>query len=375
MTVAIVYGGKSGEHEVSLISGAAIARNANKSHNVILIGVTKKGNFFLQDKSEYERICADEKSVLTITEKPENKISVIPGGGKNSFATAKETLNIDVVFSAIHGTYGEDGTLQGLLEMADVPYVGCGVLSSALTMDKDLAKRIWRDAGLPVVPFVCITRNDLSDSNKYDTFVANAISQLGFPLFVKPCSAGSSDGACKASNAKELSFALMEAFEWDDKVLIEKSIDALEVECSVVGNSVTANAANEKETVRVFGPGAIAPTHTFYDYDAKYNDPDGADLQIPAKISEDAAKKIRELAILAYKACDCSGLSRVDFFLDKNNGEIYINELNSLPGFTQISMFPKLCGYEGIGFTELIDLLIEESLAQFQAKRNLRTSR
>lgn len=375
MKVAIVYGGRSGEHEISLISATAIARNINETHDVVLVGITKDGRWFLQDKKLLEKIRSDKSAVLSIAEDNNKIISVMPGGGKNFMATKSGDFSVDVVFPVLHGTYGEDGTIQGLFEMAGVAYVGCAVVPSAVTMDKEITKRLWRDAGLPVVPYMCMTRAVVSDSAAYDEFFQKTIDALGFPLFVKPCSAGSSDGANKATNAKELSMALMDAFQWDNKVLIEKAVNALEVECSVVGNSVTAASYSDAEKVRVFGPGAIAPTHTFYDYDAKYNDPDGAALQIPAQISSDVAEKIRKLAVEAYKAVDATGLSRVDFFLDKDDGEIYLNEQNSLPGFTQISMFPKLCEHEGVSFSELIDLLLGEACELYKTKAALKTSR
>ena len=198
---------------------------------------------------------------------------------------------------------------------------------------------------------------------------------LKFPLFVKPCSAGSSDGASKANNAKELSFALMEAFGWDNKVLIEKAIDAREVECAVTGNSVTASASNEKTVLKTYGPGEIVPKHEFYDYDAKYNDPDGAELKIPALLEKDQLEYIRETAKKAYKAVDASGLSRVDFFIDRKDSKIYLNEINTIPGFTSISMFPKMCASEGLDFTSLIDYLFDEALANFASYDSLRTSR
>lgn len=377
MTVAILYGGKSGEHEISLVSAAAIAKNINQKHDVLLIGIAKNGRWFLQDKKYSDGKTSDRETLeansLDIDENPENEVCVIPGGGTNAFAVGAKKLSVDVVFPVLHGTFGEDGTVQGLLEMAGVAYVGCGVAASAVGMDKEKTKIVWQASGLPVVPYLCMTKRDVNDANVYDELINKAVDNLGFPLFVKPCRAGSSDGACKANNLKELSVALMDAFLWDTKVLIEKSINALEVECSVTGNSVTGSA--DCEALRVYGPGAIAPTHEFYDYDAKYNDPDGAALQVPAKISSEEAQKIRDLAIQAYKAVDADGFSRVDFFLDKDSGEIYLNEINTLPGFTQISMFPKLCEYGGLTFCEIIDLLLAEAEEVFRVKSNLRTER
>lgn len=375
MNIALIYGGRSGEHEISLISAASIARGIDKKNTVTLIGITKDGTWFLQNESEYNRICKDKDASLKIEESDENKIYVVPGGKNKAFRTKSGSLNIDVVFPALHGTYGEDGTIQGLLDMADIPYVGCSTMASALTMDKEKTKQILKSSEIPVVPYICIKRCDLNNSQRYDEIFQRCIDELGFPLFIKPCCAGSSNGANKAENEKEFSFYLMEAFSWDDKVLVEKSINAREIECSVTGNSTTANPNREAETVRAYIPGEILPTHTFYDFDAKYNDPDGAKLLIPADISTDLIETVRSTAVRAYKALDCSGLSRIDFFIDRDTGELYLNEINTLPGFTSISMFPKMCEKAGLKFAELIDLLIEEALLRHKAKSSLTTSR
>lgn len=375
MNIALIYGGRSGEHEISLISAASIARGIDKKNTVTLIGITKDGTWFLQNESEYNRICKDKDASFKIEESDENKIYVVPGGKNKAFRTKSGSLNIDVVFPALHGTYGEDGTIQGLLDMADIPYIGCSTMASALTMDKEKTKQILKSSEIPVVPYICIKRCDLNNSQRYDEIFQRCIDELGFPLFIKPCCAGSSNGANKAENAKEFSFYLMEAFTWDDKVLVEKSINAREIECSVTGNSTTANPNCEAETVRAYIPGEILPTHTFYDFDAKYNDPDGAKLLIPADISTDLIETVRSTAVRAYKALDCSGLSRIDFFIDRDTGELYINEINTLPGFTSISMFPKMCEKAGLKFAELINLLIEEAILRYKAKSSLTTSR
>lgn len=375
MNIALIYGGRSGEHEISLISAASIARGIDKKNTVTLIGITKDGTWFLQNESEYNRICKDKYASLKIEESDENKIYVVPGGKNKAFRTINGSLDIDVVFPALHGTYGEDGTIQGLLDMADIPYIGCSTMASALTMDKEKTKQILKSSEIPVVPYICIKRCDLNNSQRYDEIFQRCIDELGFPLFIKPCCAGSSNGANKAENAKEFSFYLMEAFSWDDKVLVEKSINAREIECSVTGNSTTANPNCEAETVRAYIPGEILPTHTFYDFDAKYNDPDGAKLLIPADISTDLIETVRSTAVRAYKALDCSGLSRIDFFIDRDTGELYLNEINTLPGFTSISMFPKMCEKAGLKFAELINLLIEEAILRYKAKSSLTTSR
>ena len=376
MNIAIIYGGRSGEHEVSLISAAAIARGVEKSNNIVLIGISKNGKWYLQDNSELDRINKDSSSPLKIEEKEENLISIIPGNGKNAFTVNGKPLEIDVVFPALHGTYGEDGTIQGLFEMADIPYVGCTHISSAITMDKEKTKMIWQSVGLPVVPYVCMKRFVMMDSVLYDAFIEETEKELGYPMFVKPCCAGSSNGASKANNKKELGFAIMEAFQWDDKVLIEKSInDAREIECSVTGNSITGLPESETEDVIAYIPGEIAPSHDFYDFDAKYNDPDGAQLLIPAELSENDLEKIRKTAMAAYKTLDATGLSRVDFFIDKDTNAVYLNEINTMPGFTPISMFPKMCDAAGLDFTNLINLLVEQALEKYKSKQKLQTSR
>ncbi|MBQ7752730.1 MAG: D-alanine--D-alanine ligase [Treponema sp.] len=375
MNICVIYGGRSGEHEISLISAASIVRNISKENNVILIGIAKDGKWYLQDKAEYERVLKESDSPLKITEDASKLVSVLPGAGSSSFSVAGKALEIDVVFPGLHGTYGEDGTIQGLFEMADIPYVGCTHISSAITMDKEKTKMLWQSAGLPVVPYVCMKRHVMLNSNVYDQFIEATEKELGYPMFVKPCCAGSSNGASKANNRRELSFAIMEAFLWDDKILIEKSISAREVECSVTGNSVTFPAESDTEEVVAYLPGEIKPTHTFYDFDAKYNDKNGAALVIPAEISEEGIEKIRKTACAAYRVLDCTGLSRVDFFISKDTNEVFLNEINTMPGFTSISMFPKMCDAAGLKYPQLIELLIDEAIARYKAKKELQTSR
>ena len=376
MNIAILFGGKSGEHEVSLISASSVVRNIDsKKFKIVPIGISKSGVWFLQSDEELERVRSDEKNSFNIIEDEKNLVSVIPGRGKNSFCVGGKPLEIDAVFPCVHGTNCEDGILQGLLEVANIPYVGCSVAASALTMDKEWTKQVWQNAGLPIVPYVCVRRADLNDGAAFKKIIDGAISQFGFPLFVKPCNAGSSVGAAKATNAQELSAALDEAFLWDNKVLIEKSIDAREIECSVTGNATIQNEKSQCGKVAAYIPGEILPNHDFYDYDAKYTDPDGAILKIPAMLEKAQIEKVRTLAQTAYKILDCSGLSRVDFFIDKNSGELFLNEINTIPGFTSISMFSKMCEAGGLKYGELITLLIEEALEVFEQKKTLLTSR
>lgn len=376
MNIALLFGGKSGEHEVSLLSASSVARNIDsKKFKVIPIGISKKGIWFLQSDEELERVRSNEKNSFSIIEDEKNIVSVIPGRGKNSFCVGSTALEIDAVFPCVHGTNCEDGILQGLLESAGIPYVGCSVAASALTMDKEKTKQIWQNAGLPVVPYFCVRRADLNDGAAYKKITEEAIAKFGFPLFIKPCNAGSSVGAAKVTNAQELAAALDEAFLWDNKVLIEKSIDVREIECSVTGNATIQNKKSACGKVAAYIPGEILPKHDFYDYDAKYIDPDGAILKIPAELPKAQIEEIRTLAQNAYKVLDCSGLSRVDFFIDKNSDELFLNEINVLPGFTSISMFPKMCEAGGLKYGELITLLIEEALEVFEQKQTLLTSR
>ncbi|MBP5283487.1 MAG: D-alanine--D-alanine ligase, partial [Treponema sp.] len=342
MTVTVIYGGKSGEHEISLVSAAAVARNIDSKNTVQLIAITKDGRWFLQPQGELDRIRADSKAAFKIIEDESQEVSVIPGGGtKKTFRIGDRITSTDVIFPVLHGPFGEDGTIQGLFELVDVPYVGCTTLGSAETMDKEKTKVVLEHAGIPVVPGICMRRSDLADWKRYDELLEEAQTKLGFPLFVKPCAAGSSDGASLAKDLQHLNGAIIEAFNWDDKILIEKAVNAREIECSVTGNPTIDDGSVAAEKLTAYGPGEIAPKHDFYDYDAKYNDPDGADLLIPAKIPEERLEEVRTLAKKAFAALDLAGLSRVDFFIDKDTDKLYLNEINTMPGFTQISMFPK----------------------------------
>ena len=374
MNIALIYGGRSGEHEISLISAAAVLRGFSKQHKIFLIGITKDGRWFLQDDSLQKKLLNNPSEKLTIIEDSNKIVNIFPGLKNKSFCVQGNPLEIDIVFPVLHGTYGEDGTIQGLFEMADIPYVGCSHISSAITMDKEKTKMILQSVGIPVVPYVCIKHNIIEDSVVYDAVIEDIEKELGYPMFVKPCCAGSSNGANKAVNRKELSYAIMEAFGWDNKVLIEKAINAREIECSVTGNSVTAQNQSDDD-VTAYIPGEIAPNALFYDYDAKYNDPNGANLLIPANLGENDLEKIRKTACAAYKALDVTGLARVDFFIDKDTNAVYLNEVNTMPGFTPISMFPKMCESAGLHFTELLDLLIQEGFSRYEAKSRLSTQR
>lgn len=367
MNIAVIYGGKSGEHEVSLLSATSIARNIPADKNaVILVGITKQGEWFLQDDAMLDKVRNDPKANLSILQNPEKRVSIVPGGGTTAaFRCGGESIPVDVAFPVLHGSFGEDGTIQGLFEMADVPYVGGGVMASSVSMDKEKTKIIWQAAGLPVVPFVSAKISDWTNESERRALIQRAEKDLSWPLFVKPASGGSSVGAAKASNREELEKRADEAFVWDDKIIIEPFIPAREIECSVTGN----------EAPVAYTPGEIIPTHEFYDYDAKYTDPSGASLKIPADIPDQTTKRVRQIAIQAYRALDLSGLARVDFFIDKRNDALYLNEVNTIPGFTSISMFPKMCESSGLPYAELVMKLLRLAKARYDARHNLRTSR
>ncbi|MDR1748643.1 MAG: D-alanine--D-alanine ligase [Spirochaetaceae bacterium] len=369
MNIVILYGGKSGEHEVSLVSASSIVRNINRKKTVHLVGIDRDGCWYLQNPAETDRIRRDPEAILSITRDEKMRVSAVPGGGiAGGFRTAQGPLPCDAVFPVLHGTFGEDGTVQGLLDMAEIPYAGARVLSSAVSMDKEKTKEIWAYAGLPVVPWLCLRKSEWRDPERAERFMGEAEERFSWPLFVKPCSAGSSVGASKAGSREELKAALEEAFLWDNKALVEAYIPAREIECSVTGNSCNGIPA-------VYIPGEIIPSHEFYDYDAKYTDPDGAALCIPAKIPQEEIRRVQELAVKAYSALDVSGFARIDFFIDRRDGDIYLNEINTIPGFTSISMFPKMCEAGGLAYPDLIDMIIDLAVEDFGASRALRTDR
>lgn len=369
MNIAILYGGKTGEHEVSMVSASSVARNIDATkHNINLISITKEGLWYLQPISELEKVKNDSKAILS--DKPtENQIVVIPGTGVKSglckISNGKtEALPTDVVFPVLHGTYGEDGLVQGLLEMAELPYCGCDVMSSALSMDKEKTKQIWENAGLPVVPYITIRKTDRENQATFEAIIKKSERDFEWPVFIKPCKAGSSVGANKASNKEEFVKAVDDALLWDDKILVEAFINAREIECSVTGF----------REIAAYTPGEIVPSHEFYDYEAKYLDPEGAALKIPADLDEEKIREVRDIAIKAFKALDGCGCSRIDFFLDKDKGNFYLNEINTMPGFTNISMFPKLCEASGLPYPDLLEKLMALGIERFNATRSLKTS-
>jgi D-alanine-D-alanine ligase len=276
---------------------------------------------------------------------------------------AASNTAIDVVFPVMHGPLCEDGTIQGLLELADVPYVGSGVLASAVGMDKDVAKRLVRDAGLPIVPYLTI--KDVSWKKDFDALSEKAFKTIGLPLFVKPANLGSSVGVHKVKQREELRSALEDAFRYDTKILIEKAINAREIEFAVLENS------DPSAIPLVSQPGEIVPRHEFYSYEAKYLDDKGAELLIPAKLDSSQIARGQQIAREVFTILECEGMARVDFFVDRNTGDFYFNEVNTLPGFTSISMYPKMWEASGIPYDELLNRLIDLAMARHRRKRKL----
>ncbi|MDC7223942.1 MAG: D-alanine--D-alanine ligase [Spirochaetales bacterium] len=353
--IVLIYGGRSGEHEVSLRSGAFIYHNIIKCGLVPHpVGITRDGIWYKQT------FASDPGDILPLEEKEENRLSLQPG--KGILTPSGETLPCDMVFPVIHGTYGEDGTLQGLLEMMNIPYAGANVQSSALGMDKICAKEIWAKEGLPIVPYQRIVKTDWN-RNDFDrkAFFEQCCDSLSLPLFIKPSRAGSSVGVSKAEDEQSFREGVETALMYDGEILIEKAVDAREIEFSLVGT----------DNPQVYGPGEIAPTHHFYDYEAKYIDPEGAALLIPAPLDDQLVDQMKNTALLAYKALKLNGLSRVDLFLDKKNNTYYLNEVNTMPGFTSISMFPMLCAAEGLDGPLLIKKLLDLGQEEFRNKNKL----
>lgn len=344
MKVALIYGGKSGEHEVSLRSAASVAAKMSPEHKIIPVGITQAGAWILQPDSVIEDVRAGAASMALREQGPE--LLIAPGRGLRAYGShGASQLAVDLAFPVLHGSFGEDGTVQGLLECAGLAYVGADVLGSALGMDKEFAKLLWMQRGLPVVPFMTI---HAADKPRLAALRDEAAARFGWPLFVKPARTGSSVGAAKISGPAQWDALVADALRYDTKALVEPFMRAREIECSVIGNAVP----------RAFEPGEIAPSHEFYDYDAKYVDPDGAKLFIPAPVERVLLDRVKSVAAEAYAALGLVGMARVDFFMDVNDGELYLNEVNTIPGFTSISMFPKMCEAGGLGYAALLDELM-----------------
>ena len=366
LRVGILFGGKSAEHEVSLQSAKNVYDAIDRDkYEPVLIGIDKSGRWLLNDESRF-LLDADDPQRIRLNPSSDAVALVPQSRGVIANLSAFRNDNaIDVVFPILHGPFGEDGTVQGLLKLADIPFVGAGVLASAAGMDKDVMKRLFREAGLPIGKFRAVRLGEkISDFEEI-------CADLGSPVFIKPANMGSSVGVCKVHNKEEYLPALNEAFEYDTKVLIEEFISGRELECSVLGSQF--DTLNNGEILASV-PGEIKSSHEFYSYDAKYIDEKGAVLLIPAPVSAEITRRIRELAIEVFKTVCCEGLARVDFFL-KEDGSIIVNEINTMPGFTRISMYPKLWEASGLSYTALIDRLITLALARFEKEKKLKTSK
>ena len=363
--LGILFGGRSGEHEVSLTSAASLMQAVDpEKYEVIPIGITREGRWLLGSTADklLPGVLANGRPV-TASVAPTGP-RFIPLDSSRSGQLARSEVadtrpEIDVIFPLLHGTFGEDGTVQGLLELADIAYVGAGVLGSAAGMDKDLMKRLFRDARIPVVPWIAVLRSQWE--RQPHQVMASIRKKLNYPLFVKPANLGSSVGITKVHSASELKPALDLAAEYDRKIVIEKGLDAREIECSVLGN----------DSPEASVPGEIVPVNEFYDYDAKYVK-EGSQLIIPAKLRRRQARRVQQLAVRAFQAAEGAGMARVDFLLDRRTGAIFVNELNTIPGFTPISMYPKLWEASGLPYAKLIDRLVDLALERHQEKARTR---
>ena len=390
LRVGVLFGGRSGEHEVSLLSAASVLNAIDKDkYEVVPIGITKEGRWLTAEHAERlltgqhearplragdpevtpgAAVLEKGEAVVVPPEPVRRERGLVPFQSEAMTRRASDrAINVDVIFPVLHGTFGEDGTIQGLLELADIPYVGAGVLGSAAGMDKDIMKSLFRAAGLPIVKHVTFLRSEWEVNPK--KVQKTVESKLKYPVFVKPANLGSSVGITKAHNRKELPACIDEAAKFDRKIIVEEGVGgakkkAREIECSVLGNDQPQASV----------PGEIVPIKEFYDYAAKYLD-EGSELVIPAKLTKSETRKVQQLATAAFQAVDCSGLARVDFLMDPKTRKIYLNEINTMPGFTAISMYPKLWAATGVSYPDLIDRLIQLGLERHAEKMKNQYSR
>lgn len=372
LRVGVLFGGRSAEHEVSLVSAASVLHGLDtQKYEVIPIGITKEGRWVLPPRlaestrntlreatlshSDLRRALTDGRAVVLPAEP--TQAALLPLGAEQTSPPAP--LNLDVIFPVLHGTFGEDGTVQGLLELANIPYVGAAVLGSALGMDKEVQKRLFVQAGLPVAKYLAVRRSE---------WVANREAVLGavrrrlrFPVFVKPANLGSSVGITKVRGAAALPGAIEEAGKFDQKILIERAVAGREIEVSVLGN----------EEPQASLPGEVIPAREFYDYTAKYLE-DTTRFVVPARLEPRQVRRFQELAVAAFRALECAGMARVDFLLERRSGRICLNEVNTIPGFTAISMYPKLWEASGLPYPKLLDRLIELALERHREKSRTR---
>ncbi len=357
LRVGVIFGGRSGEHEVSLASAASVIRSLDpEKYEAVPIGIAKDGRWFIGTPAQkmLPDVLRQGQRVMLSADPNVGALMPLDQGGAG-------TQRVDVIFPVLHGTYGEDGTVQGLLDLAGLPYVGSGVIGSAVGMDKDMAKRLFLQAGLPVGEFLAILRSEWESGR--ERIVRAVAKKFRFPLFVKPATLGSSVGMTKVHKREELPAALDLAAEFAQKILVERNMRGREIEVSVLGNDEPQASV----------PGEIIPHREFYDYTAKYLE-EGTRLEIPAKLTKAQVRRFREYAVRAFRCLECRGMARVDFFLEKPSGRIYLNEINTIPGFTSISMYPKLWEASGISYRELIDRLIQLALAEHREKQRTKYS-
>jgi D-alanine-D-alanine ligase len=358
--VGVIFGGRSVEHEVSLVSAASVINALDKEkYDVIPIGIASTGQWLSSNETlrllkEKQPIELEQEQLLVPDPRKQSLVAINNSGGVGQV--------IDVIFPVVHGRYGEDGTLQGLLELADLPYVGPGVLGSAVGMDKVIQKELLIQAKIPTTPGIWFTVEEYELQHK--KIIVEIERKLKYPLFIKPSNSGSSIGINKAHNRKELLVFIDTAAQFDRKILVEQGIkNAREIECGILGNDQPVASV----------PGEIVPSNEFYDYDAKYVDEKSNSI-IPAKLPSDVVKKIKHYALMAFRALDCAGMARVDFLVTKKANRIFLNEINTIPGFTSISMYPKLWQASGLSYSALLDKLIQLAIERHKAKTKLKTT-
>ncbi|MEM7333571.1 MAG: D-alanine--D-alanine ligase family protein [Chloroflexota bacterium] len=365
--VGVIFGGRSGEHEVSLNSAKSVmAALDQEKYEVVPIGITKNGRWLAGDAMAALSDGQAGSEMATLLPDPESSALMKMETAETQPTGLTAVTELDVIFPVLHGTYGEDGTVQGLLELAGIPYIGAGVVGSAVGMDKAVFKYVMQANAIPVLPWLLFPKSDWE--KRPSSIIDDIETKLAYPVFTKPANLGSSVGIQKCSNRTELEAGMNEAAEYDRRIIVEQGINVRELEVSVMGN--------DQPLASVVGE--IRPRRDFYDYTAKYlaepGSEEDSELIIPAELSEEISDQIRELAVNAYKAIDCAGLGRVDLLMDKDTGKLYLNEINTIPGFTNISMYPKLWEATGIGYSELLDRLIGYALERFDEKDGLRTT-
>jgi D-alanine-D-alanine ligase len=362
--VGVIFGGRSGEHEVSLRSARSIMDALDPAkYEVLPIGITKEGRWIAGGDPWKALSSGDEGSTPAafLSEPGDPTLKAIESTGSRGTQSIRPIAEVDVIFPVLHGPYGEDGTVQGLLELADIPYVGAGVVGSAVGMDKAIFKAVMTAHGIPILPYRLVLRSEWEA--KPETVLADVGARFHYPVFVKPANLGSSVGVVRVTDEAGLADGLNEAALYDRRLLVEQGIAAREIEVSVLGNESSIASL----------PGEVIPGDTFYSYTDKYIN-DDAQLLIPAPLDEATVEQIQQIAVRAYRAIDCAGLARVDFLLDKETNELWLNEVNTIPGFTSISMYPKLWEASGVPFAELVDRLIELGLARHADKGRNKTS-